>query len=277
MTVLKISEAIEELLVGRNLRGMQTVRSVLEPGYMMRAATMIKDHSDTVLIGTGFPVDNTFETDGPPGAIALYKAIESLGGKPILACSDPLAKAIKDDYNVHTLTVGSLSGARLEAERALKILKPSLLISIEHPGRTASDDYRNMRGENISSRCSGFDYFLSMAECPSIGIGDGGNEAGMGNIVNALIELDIMPSVVCCDELVIADVSNWAAHGLIACLSYLKQQDLLQNWDNKEILQYLSDRGGVDGITRKNTLTEDSLDSEISENLIQELKKLVGF
>ena len=45
----------------------------------------------------------------------------------------------------------------------------------------------------------------------------------------------------------------------------------------KEILQYLSDRGSVDGITRKNTLTEDSLDSEISENLIQELKKLVGF
>ena len=97
-----ISQKIEQLLVARNPRGMQTVRQALEPGYLMRGANMIKNYCDTVLIGTGFPVDNTFETDGPPGAIALYKAIEALGGTPILACCDPLAKAIQGDYNVHT-------------------------------------------------------------------------------------------------------------------------------------------------------------------------------
>ena len=276
MKDLQISEKVEQLLVARNPRGMQTVRRALEPGYMMRAAKMINDHSNTVLIGTGFPVDNTFETDGPPGAIALYKAIEKLGGTPILACCDPLAKAIKDDYNVHTLIMGSLAEARLEAQNTLQQLKPTLLISIEHPGRAANGNYYNMRGDDISTRCSGFDYFLSMAECPSIGIGDGGNEAGMGNVELTLKNLDIRASVVGCDELVIADVSNWAAHGLLACLSRIKHQDFLDNWDNQAILQYLSNRGSVDGVTRKNTLTEDGLDSEIGENLIQELKKVAG-
>ena len=276
MTELQLSEQIEQLLVKRNPRGMQTVRNALIPGYMMRAANMIRQHIGTVLIGTGFPVNNTFETDGPVGAIALYKAIETLGGNPILACCNPLAKAIKEDFNVYRLDQGELTAAPKEAKSALQKLNPSLLISIEHPGLSANNDYRNMRGEDISSRCSGFDFFLSLADCPTIGIGDGGNEAGMGNIQSVLEDLDITASVVCCDELVIADVSNWAAHGLLACLSYLEQKDLLKNWDNRQILKYLSDRGSVDGVTRENTLTEDGLGSDISENVIQELKKIVS-
>lgn len=272
-----ISQKIEQLLVARNPRGMQTVRQALEPGYLMRGANMIKNYCDTVLIGTGFPVGNTFETDGPPGAIALYKAIEALGGTPILACCDPLAKAIQGDYNVHRLIKGSRTEARLEAETVLQQLKPSLVISIEHPGHADDGNYYNMRGEDISTHCSGFDYFLSEATCPSLGIGDGGNEAGMGNVKEALRKLDIRASVVHCDELIIADVSNWAAYGLLACLSNLTQRDFIGNWDNKGVLQYLSDRGSVDGVTRQNSLTEDGLDSKIGENLIRELKKTVGF
>jgi len=277
MSDIELSQKIEQLLVARNLRGMQTLSSALKPGYIMRAASMIKHNIGTVLIGTGFPVDSTFETDGPVGAIALYRAIQILGGKPILVCCDPLAKALKSDYNVHSIAMGSQSQACLEAQQGLQQFKPSLLIAIEHPGLTASNNYRNMRGEDISSRCSGFDYFLSIAQCPTIGIGDGGNEAGMGNIRDALIDLDIMASVIGCDELVIADVSNWAAHGILAYLSYLEQNNLLQDWDNLQVLKYLSARGSVDGVTRENALTEDGLESTISESLIEQLKKIVGF
>jgi hypothetical protein len=42
-------------------------------------------------------------------------------------------------------------------------------------------------------------------------------------------------------------------------------------------LQYLSDRGSVDGVTRENQLTEDGLSADISEELIQNLRKLGGF
>ena len=120
--------------------------------------------------------------------------------------------------------------------------------------------YYNMRGEDISPACASFDYFLSSASCPTIGIGDGGNEIGMGNVARHSEQLNIIPSATCCDELVIADVSNWAAHGLIAMLSSVKQQDMLLGWDNFATLQYLSERGSVDGVTRENSLTEDGLE-----------------
>ncbi len=66
--------------------------------------------------------------------------------------------------------------------------------------------------------CACFDYFVTEAHCPTIAIGDGGNEIGMGNALEGLQQLDIIPAVTPCDELLIADVSNWAAFGLIALM-----------------------------------------------------------
>ena len=60
-------------------------------------------------------------------------------------------------------------------------------------------------------------------------------------------------------------------------LSILRQQDMLLGWDNLAILQYLSDRGSVDGVTRENSLTEDGLSADISEKLIKDLRMLGGF
>lgn len=50
---------------------------------------------------------------------------------------------------------------------------------------------------------------------------------------------------------------------------------MLAEWDNLAILGYLSERGSVDGVTRQNTLTEDGLNADISEQLIDELKKII--
>ena len=47
----QLSRAIEDLLVARNLRGMQQVQAALEPGYFLRAARYLKDITGTVLIG----------------------------------------------------------------------------------------------------------------------------------------------------------------------------------------------------------------------------------
>lgn len=99
----------------------------------------------------------------------------------------------------------------------------------------------------------------------------------MGNVTATLEQLNIIPAATCCDELLIADVSNWAAHGVIAMLSRLTKKDLLQGWDNLAVLQYLSERGSVDGVTRENTLSEDGLSADITETLIENLRKLAGF
>ena len=272
-----LSTQIEDLLVARNPRGMQTLQAALVPGYYLRAAQLLLSAKGTVLIGTGFPVAGTYETDGPVGAIALYRALETLGAKPVLVCGAPLADAISSDYRVHKISVGDPAVSKLEAANALQQYQPSLVISIERPGMAADGKYYNMRGEDISTVCASFDYFLSLTNCPTIGIGDGGNEIGMGNVASTLEQLNIIPSATCCDELVIADVSNWAAHGVIAMLSVLLQQDMLLGWDNLATLQYLSERGSVDGVTRENSLTEDGLGADISEKLIKDLRRLGGF
>mgnify|MGYP000002529894 CR=1 FL=1 len=277
MTHLQLSIAIENAMVARNPRGMQTLQAALEPGYYLRAAELLEQATGNVLIGTGFPVNDTYETDGPLGAIALYNALEHLGATPILVCGAPLADALKTDYRVHKITVGQPSSAASEAREALAHYSPSLIISIERPGMAKDGHYYNMRGEDISLRCAAFDYFLTLATCPSVAIGDGGNEIGMGNIAQTVAQLDITPSATCCDELVIADVSNWAAHGIIAMLSARRGEDLLAGWDNLAQLHYLSQRGSVDGVSRENTLTEDGLDSSISEALILQLRKISGF
>ncbi|TRX57509.1 DUF4392 domain-containing protein [Thalassomonas sp. M1454] len=264
-------------MVARNPRGMKDVQGALNTGYYLRAAQKLFAVSGTVLIGTGFPVDDTFETDGPVGAIALYNALEAIGAYPILVCGDPFASAIKDEYRVHKLNVGDLSNAKQEAIDTLNLLKPEAVISIERPGLSEQGGYFNMRGEDISARCACFDYFLIEATCPTIAIGDGGNEIGMGNIKEAISNLNITPAYTECDELLIADVSNWAAYGIIAFLGLWTEKDLLAQVDSLAILKYISERGSVDGVTRENTLTEDSLPVSAGHELIHDLRKLTQF
>lgn len=277
MTELQLSTAIEELLVARNPRNMQLARAALEPGYYLRAAQSLQGIRATIIIGTGFPVTATFETDGPVGAIALYDTLEALGARPILACGPPLSDALIADYRVLQLTARDLEAAAEQAREQLQLLQPAAIISIERPGLASDGRYYNMRGEDITARCAFFDPFLDHASCPTVAIGDGGNEIGMGNIATAISSLDINASVTRCDELLVADVSNWGAYGLIAILASWSGQDLLAQVSPVNILDYLSARGSVDGVTRENTLTEDGLEAEEGLRVIQELRILTGF
>jgi multisubunit Na+/H+ antiporter MnhF subunit len=276
-THLPLSQQIEDLMVERNPRGMKTVQAALQAGYYARAAQLMYECQGTVLIGTGFPVLDTFETDGPVGAIALYNVLQSLGATPVLVCGAPLANVLAEDYRVHEIKVGPHAEQEQEAQAGLAKYNPSLIISIERPGQAADGKYYNMRSEDISPRAACFDSFLRQAECASIAIGDGGNEIGMGNLAPALRELNIVAADTPCDELVIADVSNWAALGLIALLGVWHQRDLLADVESVQVLKYLSERGSVDGVTRENTLTEDNLPASVGVELIQRLRHLTGF
>lgn len=269
----QLSEAVEALLVERDLRQMARLRAVLQPGYLLRAAQMLAQ-SQRILIGTGFPVGDTFETDGPLGAIALYDALQTLGKDPVIACANPLADALDGDYRVLRITAFDVAQGRRDAARDLAAGNYDAVVSIERPGLADDDHYYNMRGEDISPRCGVFDFHLLQATCPTIGIGDGGNEIGMGKIADAVAALDIRGATTTCDELLVADVSNWGAYGLIAVLGDLVQQPLLQGVRHRETLAYLSARGSVDGVTRENTLTEDGLPIETGEALLWRLSLL---
>ena len=267
------SDALEQALVALNPRGMQLAREYLQPGYMYRAAQMILDNKGVVFIGTGFPVANTFETDGPVGAIYLYLTLKNLGFSPIIVCSDPLFSELSKTYHCISMPLGRpLPKAEIAA--IMDEFKPSLICSIERPGRTTDASYRNMRGVDISAHCGQFDDFCDLASCPVLAIGDGGNEIGMGNIAEHLTPLDVSLSTTTCDELLVADVSNWAVYGLLAMLGALTQQKLLDEEVPLSILIWLSERGSVDGVTKVNTLTEDSLPYDHARALIKNLNEL---
>ena len=148
---LALSRKIEDILVARNLRGMKTVQACLKPGYVLRAAQILRECAGYVLIGTGFPVVDTFETDGPVGTIALYNALESLGVTPIIVCGRPLSQALGDRYRVHEIRVGDHDKREQEAIEALDKYQPQAIVSIERPGQAADGGYYNMRGEVIST------------------------------------------------------------------------------------------------------------------------------
>jgi hypothetical protein len=274
---LALSRRIEDILVARNLRGMKTVQPHLAVGYCMRAARVLQQSQGNILIGTGFPVVKTFETDGPVGAIALYEAFEKLGSCPTIVCGRPLSQALAAQYRVHEIRVGDHDQREHEAQDALQRFQPDAIISIERPGQAADGGYYNMRGENISENTACFDTFMNLSECPTIAIGDGGNEIGMGKVAGALQDLNIVPSTTTCDELIIADVSNWGAYGIISFLSVWNQRDLLAEIVPLYILRYISELGSVDGVTRVNQLTEDGLDVSEGESVLQELRRACGF
>jgi hypothetical protein len=274
MTDLDFSLCVENILVARNLRHMKTAQAALQPGYYLRAAQHLRNISGCVIVATGFPVGDTFETDGPVGAIALYDTLEALGAEVHLACAAPLSDALRGDYRVLDLRALDLAAAKREAAENLQRLNPVAIVSIERPGLTADGCYYNMRGEDITPRCGFFDPYMDAASCPTIAIGDGGNEIGMGNIQQAISELDINASVTGCDELLLADVSNWGAYGIISLLGLWAEEDLLASISPTAILDYLSARGSVDGVTRENTTTEDGLPASEGYSIIRELQSL---
>ncbi len=276
-TDLELSRKIEDILVARNLRGMKTVQPQLQPGYCLRAAKILWDCTGNVLIGTGFPVVDTFETDGPVGTIALYDALEKVGATPIIVCGRPLSQALTNQYRVHEIRVGDHDQREQEAIEAMEKYQPQAIVSIERPGQAADGGYYNMRGESISPRTACFDTFMNLSECPTIAIGDGGNEIGMGKVSEALKDLNIVPSATSCDELIVADVSNWGAYGLISFLSVWHGSDLLKEINPLGILEYISELGSVDGVTRINQLTEDGLPVSEGESILYELREVCGF
>ena len=275
---LKLSLIIEDLLVARNLRGMAAIKEALQPGYCLRAAKLMNSCRGKVLIGTGFPVDEGFETDGPVGAISLYRALEQTGAEPYIVCGPPVSHALTQHYRIIELPNGANSHESKEtAASILEQHQPSLVISIERPGQAHDGGYYNMRGELISPNTACFDPFMELANCPTIAIGDGGNEIGMGNVHKALQGLNIVPAATLCDELIVADVSNWGGHALVALLGWLRQTDLLADFDNHGTLRFLCDQGCVDGVTRENTLTEDSLPATAGVEMITKLRQITGF
>jgi hypothetical protein len=270
-----LSEKIENIILQHGERGMDRLQKSMEPGYCRRAAQLVLDNQGVVIIGTGFPVNGSFESDGPISAISLYQVLIHLDYEPVFACAPPISRILSGGYSTYELPLSGWEESRPIVKKILDDLNPSLIVSIERPGVTANGRYYNMRRVDITEFTAKFDLFFEESRCPTIAFGDGGNEIGMGNVSQALGQLDIIPSVTTCDELVIASVSNWGVYGVIAALCGLLNKDLFSLIDPEPIANFLVSNGCVDGVTSRREASEDGFPIEISKSIIVQLRDLI--
>ncbi len=279
------SQSIEDIILQQDKRGIAALRSHLPADYCSQAAAYIMAHPGNVIITTGLYIlmTGTSETDGPPGALAMGKALETLGRRVSYVtdtlCSPVLRDWAGEDTEVVDFPIADVDTSRKAAGEVLARLKPSLLISIERCGRTKDDTYLNMRDADITPQTARVDYLFE-AGIPSVGIGDGGNEIGMGNLVEVIPTVERLPqspAITKVDKLVIASVSNWGGYGVVAALSRLAGRNLLPSVDHEtRLIHRMVEIGVVDGTTGKAVPTVDDFTTEENGEVLQQLHRLVG-
>lgn len=264
--------------------GHRGISDLFRPGAALRAARSLLG-SRRVLVVTGFAVGPAMpETDGPIGAAVVGRALRLLG-KTVAYLTDPAAlpvveaalKALGEPIDVVAVPPGPPA---LEHARRLAVsFRPTHLVAVERPGRTRDGDYLNARGESVAEWNAPLDdlFLRRRRGVTRIGIGDGGNEIGMGNVRAALVRQGPLAkkiaSVVSVDHLVIAGTSNWGAYGVAAHLSLSSGRDLLHAVeDERRLLAACVGAGAVDGLTRRAEHSVDGLPVEVHEAVVRLLR-----
>ncbi len=286
--------------------GHRGIAGFFVPGGALGAARALMG-ATRVLVATGFVVaDGLPETDGPPGAAVLGRALRRLGAQ-VRYTSDPVVlpvleaslRALDEPLDVFAYPEGPDAAANvLKRERATH------LVAIERPGRGRSGDYLNARGVSVAQWNRPLDemflragrtgvrshtlldqatHALNRARGPrynsrtprlagsrpaTIGVGDGGNEIGMGRVRARLVRegalMARIASVVSVDHLVVAGVSNWGAYGIVAQLGRLTRQPLLHTpTEERKMIDACVSAGAVDGLTQRCEPTVDALPADI--------------
>ncbi len=272
--------SIENIVLSRDHRGISALRPYLPADFCERAGQVILDHPGTVLIATGFyvPAGCATESDGPPGAVSLGHVIASLGSRVIYitdAYTAPLLHGLLGPRGeVLEFPIVGHQESWLHAADLLRSLQPSLTIAIERCGLTSEGFYRNMRGADVTPYHAKVDYLFREHDC-SVGIGDGGNEIGMGNLAAAIPMLMPnveQPCITPTTHLAIASVSNWGAWGIIAAMSRLRGENLLPTVrEAHDLLAQTIGLGAVDGTTGRRTETVDGFPIEENDRVLREM------
>jgi hypothetical protein len=250
-------------------------------GAAARAARALR-RAKRVLLTTGFSLGPGLpETDGPPGTASLGRALRALGAEVMYitdaAALPPLQAALAvlgEPSRILTFHAGG--DAALTARRLLGEHAPTHLVSVERPGRTRGGEYLSMRGESVGEWNGALDELFLQAprRVVTVGVGDGGNEIGMGALHSRLARaggpLAKAASVVSARHVVVAGVSNWGAYGIVVELARLSKRPLLHTAEEERgMIRACVAAGAVDGITRKREATVDALPLEAHAGMVE--------
>lgn len=267
------------------------------------AANSISTHPNPhIAIISGFYIPEASppgaETDGPVGLAHLAAGLV-MSGIPVSVvtnslCFNVIETALKA-VNMEALIPMYKISASQELEnfnhpiehtkRNWDEAKPpvSHVISIEYPGPSYDEVPRNMKGDDISLYTIPLYKLFDMNDYITIGIGDGGNEMGMGKLSRKLISESIIhgehiASWVPCHHLLVTGVSNWAVYGLLSSLAILipeKSDKLLSTMnlrtDHHILHSIVYNSFAVDGVLGKQSLSVDGLTWEYNARVMEEI------
>jgi hypothetical protein len=158
---------------------------------------------------------NLGETDGPPGAVALGRALaQGFGAVPVFLTEAHQVESLRAVARAGGLTTTTPEGATRQAQHygrssgivvesfpddpgkasiaakeVIQRFNPVAVVSVERAGMNDRGVYHNSAGLNSSPAKARLDYLLQESidkGIPVVAIGDGGNELGMGLIAEAV-------------------------------------------------------------------------------------------
>jgi len=273
---------IEKIILEDDQRGMTSIYEKINKGYLERSVDLILENKGLVFISTGFYIFSaqSAETDGPPGAIALGETLEKLGFE-VMYVTDKFSKNIisgmSSEEKVIDFPITSHTESSKVANDLIKDYDPKSIIAIERAGLSSDGKYKNFKGIDFSKYNAKVDYLFE--QHPStVGIGDGGNEIGMGNYKDIILQLDnisISPSIITTTQNIIASTSNWGAYGLIAGISKKTKMNLIPSVQKgKNLIDLAYKLGAVEGMSGESKPWVDGRSLEKDKICLEKLNSL---
>eukprot|EP00529_Nitzschia_sp_RCC80_P031096 CAMPEP_0113492914 /NCGR_PEP_ID=MMETSP0014_2-20120614/28322_1 /TAXON_ID=2857 /ORGANISM="Nitzschia sp." /LENGTH=369 /DNA_ID=CAMNT_0000386761 /DNA_START=71 /DNA_END=1180 /DNA_ORIENTATION=+ /assembly_acc=CAM_ASM_000159 len=311
-------------------------------GFMDNSAQEFKPK--TVVVMSGFPCCVTqtppTETDGPPGTFALARCAAVMGhdvtvvtdqcnhdvfmaGLTNLAMPSGLSSSSSNGVKIGSIRLKSFppdTQWTSDDEKQLGELRNTcdLLLACERAGPGQDDKCYTMRGINMNEKNLIAPLHKLVADgsgnrsYPFCAIGDGGNELGMGKVIQRILDNPQIQNgskigcVIPADHLVAASVSNWGGYALavgaaaVHAQRRLKSQSkavgdtsdsdddyssvtkMTKEWilrciptqeEEREFLQRCVDAGCRDGVSGKMEATVDGMPLETSLQCLQDLRE----
>lgn len=261
-------------------RGSETLMTYSR-GDLFRAARHLSNSKEgrpaRALVVTGFYIPKAAqpaaETDGPLGALEVCMALRAIGGDAWLVSDECCAPVIRpsalgflpDDHVLIAPNANPKGGFDAWLNGVIDLAKTEhidTLVYIERVGPARDGSPHNMRGIDITEWTAPLSQ-LTLLGLHTIGVGDGGNEIGMGRVEDYAIEgvVDHGENIACTvptDQLVVAGTSNWGAHALVCAMRALGSNAvdpyLEPTWQER-VLDVIVEYGGLDGVHMTNVAT----------------------
>jgi hypothetical protein len=280
-----------ETLIQRDVgRGMEAVFQATRGGLWSAASALAASPAPRIGLITGFFVPSAeppaAETDGPAGAALMARGFVQSGLSCRLAtdticqsaCHAALDAAGAGSVPIDALAAGGTVDPLIDLWRREGI---DWVIAIERCGPAVDGLFRNMRGADISAHMAPLDRLFSAGPWQTIGIGDGGNELGMGRVPPARYGPlgETTGCVVPADFLIAAGVSHWGAYALLAALAVLRPgwstamlSGLDPALDQAVIEAMVRDGPAVDGVSLRREATIDALGMTVHRGMMEAVR-----